>query len=49
MLRVGPQSAGATPGPACYGAGGVEATVTDANLVMGRISADNFLGGSMPA
>ena len=47
MLRVGPQSAGATPGPACYGTGGVEATVTDANLVMGRISADNFLGGSM--
>jgi N-methylhydantoinase A len=47
MLRVGPQSAGANPGPACYGAGGTEATVTDANLVMGRISADNFLGGSM--
>ncbi len=47
MLRVGPQSAGAKPGPACFGAGGVEATVTDANLVMGRISADNFLGGSM--
>ncbi len=47
MLRVGPQSAGANPGPACYGAGGTAATVTDANLVMGRISAENFLGGSM--
>ena len=47
MLRVGPQSAGANPGPACYGAGGTAATVTDANLMMGRISAENFLGGSM--
>jgi N-methylhydantoinase A len=47
MLRVGPASAGANPGPACYGAGGTDATVTDANLVMGRISAENFLGGSM--
>ena len=45
MLRVGPQSAGADPGPACYGAGGTEATVTDANLVLGRIDPDNFLGG----
>ena len=45
MLRVGPQSAGADPGPACYGAGGTEATVTDANLVLGRIDPGNFLGG----
>ncbi len=47
MLRVGPQSAGARPGPACYGRGGVEATVTDANLVLGRINPKNFLGGRM--
>jgi N-methylhydantoinase A len=47
MLLVGPQSAGARPGPACYGRGGTEPTVTDANLVLGRISADNFLGGAM--
>src|SRR5438128_1099151 len=46
-LRVGPQSAGAAPGPACYGLGGVEATVTDANLVLGRLAADRFLGGEM--
>ncbi len=46
-LRVGPQSAGAQPGPACYGLGGAEPTVTDANLVLGRISADRFLGGEM--
>jgi N-methylhydantoinase A len=46
-LRVGPQSAGATPGPACYGLGGVEPTVTDANLVLGRLAADRFLGGEM--
>lgn len=44
-LRVGPRSAGANPGPACYGAGGTEPTVTDANLVLGLISADEFLGG----
>jgi len=48
MLRVGPHSAGARPGPACYGAGGQEATVTDANLVLGRINPANFLGGRMP-
>ena len=48
LLQVGPQSAGATPGPACYGQGGTLATVTDANLVLGRIRADAFLGGSMP-
>ena len=47
MLRVGPQSAGAAPGPACYSQGGTEATVTDANVVLGRISPDNFLGGAM--
>ena len=46
-LRVGPQSAGAAPGPACYGLGGKEPTVTDANLVLGRLAADRFLGGEM--
>ncbi|HLH99054.1 MAG TPA: hydantoinase/oxoprolinase family protein [Xanthobacteraceae bacterium] len=46
-LRVGPQSAGAAPGPACYGLGGEEPTVTDANLVLGRLAADRFLGGEM--
>jgi N-methylhydantoinase A len=47
-LRVGPQSAGASPGPACYGLGGREPTVTDANLALGRLGADRFLGGEMP-
>jgi len=46
-LKVGPQSAGAQPGPACYGNGGDLPTVTDANLVLGRIAADRFLGGEM--
>src|SRR5271155_4548701 len=46
-LRLGPQSAGASPGPACYGLGGTEPTVTDANLVLGRLGADRFLGGEM--
>jgi N-methylhydantoinase A len=46
-LRVGPQSAGAAPGPACYGLGGTEPTVTDANLVLGRLGAERFLGGEM--
>ena len=46
-LRVGPQSAGAAPGPACYGLGGEEPTVTDANLVLGRLAEDRFLGGEM--
>jgi N-methylhydantoinase A len=46
-LRVGPQSAGAAPGPACYGLGGTRPTVTDANLVLGRLAADRFLGGEM--
>jgi N-methylhydantoinase A len=45
VLHVGPDSAGAQPGPACYGSGGVEATVTDANLVLGFLDPDNFLGG----
>jgi N-methylhydantoinase A len=47
MLRMGPQSAGADPGPACYGRGGENATVTDANVVLGRINPDYFLGGRM--
>jgi len=46
-LAVGPDSAGAVPGPACYGGGGALPTVTDCDLVLGRISADNFLGGRM--
>ncbi|MFD1707881.1 hydantoinase/oxoprolinase family protein [Siminovitchia sediminis] len=47
MLNVGPESAGADPGPVCYGRGGENPTVTDANLILGRLSPDNFLGGSM--
>ncbi len=47
VLKVGPQSAGARPGPACYGTGGDEPTVTDANLVLGRLNPDYFLGGRM--
>ena len=46
-LRSGPQSAGAVPGPACYGQGGLEPTSTDANLVLGRLSPEMFLGGDM--
>lgn len=46
-LEVGPRSAGALPGPVCYGRGGAIPTVTDANLVLGYLSADNFLGGRM--
>jgi N-methylhydantoinase A len=46
-LRVGPQSAGAEPGPACYGRGGKLPTVTDANLVLGRLGATRFLGGEI--
>jgi len=45
-LRVGPESAGATPGPACYRRGGTQPTVTDANLVLGRLDPDYFLGGT---
>jgi N-methylhydantoinase A len=48
LLKVGPLSAGAVPGPACYGQGGTEATVTDANLVLGRLSARGLIGGRMP-
>jgi N-methylhydantoinase A len=47
FLRVGPRSAGAQPGPACYGRGGEEATVTDANLLLGRLDPGYFLGGRM--
>jgi N-methylhydantoinase A len=47
MLQVGPQSAGADPGPACYGRGGDRPTVTDANLVLGRLPESAFLGGDM--
>ncbi len=46
-LRVGPESAGARPGPACYGTGGRAPTVTDANLILGRIAPERFLGGEM--
>ena len=48
LLHVGPESAGADPGPACYGRGGLRPTVTDANLVLGRIPASARLGGDMP-
>jgi len=47
FLRVGPQSAGASPGPACYGQGGAEPTVTDANLLLGRLDPNYFLGGNI--
>ncbi|MFC1814630.1 hydantoinase/oxoprolinase family protein, partial [Thermodesulfobacteriota bacterium] len=47
-LKVGPRSAGANPGPACYGKGGEEPTVTDANVVLGHINPDRFLGGELP-
>jgi N-methylhydantoinase A/acetophenone carboxylase len=47
QLEVGPQSAGSMPGPACYDQGGVEATVTDADLVLGFYNPDNYLGGDM--
>jgi N-methylhydantoinase A len=48
VLKVGPASAGASPGPACYGRGGRQPTVTDANLVLGRLDPAFFLGGAMP-
>lgn len=48
VLQVGPRSAGAAPGPACYGRGGTEATVTDADLLLGYLDPDRFLGGEMP-
>src|ERR671930_621172 len=47
LLKVGPQSAGASPGPACYGLGGGEPTVTDANLLLGYLNPDYFLGGCL--
>src|SRR3977135_2230664 len=47
QLEVGPQSAGAVPGPACYARGGVEPTITDCNLALGYLGEDNFLGGKM--
>lgn len=47
MLQVGPQSAGAQPGPACYGQGGTQPTVTDANALLGRLQPEYFLGGNM--
>lgn len=47
-LKLGPQSAGSDPGPICYRRGGTEPTVTDANVVLGRIGAASFLGGEMP-
>jgi N-methylhydantoinase A len=46
-LKVGPESAGAVPGPACYGLGGEDPTLTDANIITGRIDPENFLGGEM--
>jgi N-methylhydantoinase A len=48
ILTVGPESAGAVPGPACYGKGGTRPTVTDADVVLGVIDPDNFLGGAVP-
>jgi N-methylhydantoinase A len=48
LLQVGPESAGADPGPACYGRGGESPTVTDADLVLGYLDPDYFLGGTMP-
>jgi N-methylhydantoinase A len=48
LLQVGPESAGADPGPACYGRGGQDPTVTDADLVLGYLDPDYFLGGTMP-
>jgi N-methylhydantoinase A len=47
LVQVGPESSSADPGPACYGQGGTDATVTDADLVLGYLAADNFLGGDM--
>jgi N-methylhydantoinase A len=47
LLNIGPESSGSVPGPACYGLGGTDATVTDADLLLGYLSASNFLGGEM--
>ena len=48
LLRVGPKSAGSSPGPVCYAKGGIEPTLTDANLVLGRLNPDKFCGGEIP-
>ena len=48
VLNVGPQSSGSSPGPACYGWGGTLPTVSDANLILGRLNPDYFLGGKLP-
>jgi len=48
LLQIGPQSAGADPGPVCYGQGGTEPTVSDANLVLGYLSPEGLLGGKLP-
>lgn len=48
QIRVGPQSAGSEPGPACYGRGGVHPAVTDADLILGKLDPDSFAGGSIP-
>ena len=47
QIRVGPESAGSEPGPACYGRGGVRPSVTDADLILGRLDPSNFAGGSI--
>lgn len=47
LLNVGPESSGSVPGPACYGRGGTDVTVTDADLLLGYLSSENFLGGTM--
>lgn len=47
-IHVGPQSAGSAPGPVCYGNGGTEPTITDANVILGRLNPNRFLGGGMP-
>src|SRR5262249_59067964 len=48
LLKVGPQSAGSDPGPACYGRGGLRPTVTDAYVTLGVLHPDRFLGGELP-
>ena len=48
LLNIGPESSGSVPGPACYGSGGTDATVTDADLLLGYLNPANFLGGEMP-
>ncbi|WP_299564138.1 hydantoinase/oxoprolinase family protein [uncultured Sulfitobacter sp.] len=48
QIRVGPESAGSEPGPACYGRGGIRPAVTDADLVLGKLDPDNFAGGTIP-